>query len=203
MSRIVAITQRVDVLSGRHERRDALDQKWTSFLKAADFIPLLLPNDSECALALMNQIKVAGIVFSGGNDLAELGGDAPERDHNEQELLSFAREKELPVLGVCRGMQFLVCALGGSLQPVSDHVRTEHAVVCGQQREMVNSFHTWGVGRLPAELRPTAVCSDGTVEAVAHECERLQGIMWHPERNQIFSSSDLRRFSEFFARDSK
>src|SRR5271165_6978792 len=101
----VAITQRVEVVPGFGERRDCLDQAWTRFLAACGLLPVLVPNVTDVALALCERANVSGVLLTGGNDLAALGGDAPERDAVENALLDFAEQHKLPVLGVCRGMQ--------------------------------------------------------------------------------------------------
>src|SRR5271163_5259450 len=96
----VAITQRVSVVSAYDERRDCLDQAWTKFLAACGLLPVLLPNVTDAALALCEGAAIAGLVLTGGNDLAALGGDAPERDEVENALLDLAERRGLPVLGV-------------------------------------------------------------------------------------------------------
>ena len=94
----VAITQRVSVVPAYGERRDCLDQAWTRFLTACGLLPLLLPNATEAALALCEGADITGLVFTGGNDLATLGGDAPERDAVENAMLDLAVRRRLPIL---------------------------------------------------------------------------------------------------------
>ena len=96
--KVVALTQRVSVVPAYGERRDCLDQAWTKFLAACGLLPLLLPNVTETALALCEVAGIAGLVLTGGNDLAEWGGDAPERDAAEYALLDWAERRGLPVL---------------------------------------------------------------------------------------------------------
>ena len=89
----VAITQRVSVVPAYGERRDCLDQAWTRFLSACGLLPVLLPNVTEAALALCEGADIGGLVLTGGNDLAELGGDAPERDAVENAVLNLAERR--------------------------------------------------------------------------------------------------------------
>ena len=105
--KLLAVTQRVAVLPDRGERRDCLDQAWSRFLSACGLLPVLMPNVTSVALELCAQTNVAGLLLTGGNDLAAVGGDAPERDATENALLDMAEQQHLPVIGVCRGMQLL------------------------------------------------------------------------------------------------
>ena len=118
----VGITQRVDSVPGRDERRDALDQAWWSLLCAAGLSPLILPNDEALALHLIAQPNVSGIILSGGNDLLACGGNAPERDATESALLRWALDRHLPVFGICRGMQLIQAFFGVPLRPVQGPV---------------------------------------------------------------------------------
>lgn len=191
----IGLTQRVEVVEGRGERRDCLDQAWYAVVRDAGFLPVALPNRAELAADLLEGLDLRGVILTGGNDLADRPGArnaAPERDALERALLVACGERELPLLGVCRGMQLLVVACGGSVVPVAGHVAAPHALELRggagslplEARELVNSFHDFGVaaGDLPDDLVPLAAAPDGTLEAVAHRHRRQWGIMWHPER---------------------
>jgi putative glutamine amidotransferase len=134
-----------------------------------------------------------GIILSGGNDLADLPNaikSAPERDACEKNLLSWADNLRVPVLGICRGMQMINCFLGGSLNRVQGHIELKHNVKpCTKNNFFlnyvsVNSFHRWGmdVNNLPSSLIPLLIADDGSVEAFQHVSKPWLGIMWHPER---------------------
>ncbi len=118
----IGVTQRVSLVPAYGERRDCLDQAWTRFLAACGLLPVLLPNVTEAALALTERAGVAGLVLTGGNDLAVLGGDAPERDAVEIALVDLAERRGLPVLGVCRGMQVIQQRFAIPLRRVDGHV---------------------------------------------------------------------------------
>jgi len=194
----VGVTQRVSVSTHPAERRDCLDQAWSHFLAACGLRPLLLPNVLEVALDLCAQDCIAGLVLTGGNDLAALGGDAPERDALEQELLQVAERRGLPVLGVCRGMQVIQQRFGVRLHRVEGHVASRQTICIEGQREEVNSYHCYGALESLAPLQAWAVADDGVIKAVRHGSLPITGIMWHPERRKPFTPGDLALFQRVF-----
>lgn len=194
----VAITQRVSVVPSYGERRDCLDQAWTRFLSACGLLPALLPNVTEVALALCDRADIAGLVLSGGNDLAALGGDAPERDAVENALLDLAERRGLPVLGVCRGMQVIQQRFSIPLLRVEGHVEQCQVIRIDGERKQVNSYHRFAAfgSRWPLEV--WAVADDGVVKAIRHSTAPVTGIMWHPERLNPFSPADVLLFRQVF-----
>ena len=194
----VAITQRVCVVPTYGERRDCLDQAWIKFLAACDLLPVLLPNHADMALDLCESVDVAGLVLTGGNDLAELGGDAPERDAVENALVDFAEHRSLPVLGVCRGMQLLQRRSAIALRRVEGHVTKCQVIrIDGRSRE-VNSYHHFAAFDTRPPLDVWAVADDGVVKAIRHSAQPITGIMWHPERLSPFARADVALFRQVF-----
>ncbi len=193
---IIAISQRVVAEIARPETRDALDQSWTALLESFGAIVVPVPNSLVNLQPWLNAINPSLIVLSGGNDLAYLGttDGSHARDATENGLLSYATNNETPLLGVCRGMQFLVHASGGTLTSVAEHAGTSHVVVSedGESpwgwsgERMVNSFHNWGVMRdgLPSTWSVLAAAPDGVIESIAHKSLPQIGVMWHPERGE-------------------
>lgn len=193
MAMRIGLTQRVERLADRDERRDCLDQAWARLLLDAGFVPVPLPNQPGHGRGLVEALGLSGVILTGGNDLARLPDArdaAPERDAFERELLEFCTNGGPAVLGVCRGMQMIVTACGGRLERVADHVRKPHPLIAResvmpiQSRAEVNTFHNFGTRPelLGGELAVAAVAADGTVEAVVHAELPMWGIMWHPER---------------------
>jgi putative glutamine amidotransferase len=190
----IGLTQRADTVAGREERRDALDQRWPALLDAGGFLPVPIPNLVHDAAAYLDELDLAMVILTGGNDLDDLSAGsntAPERDQLEGALLDASVSRRLPVLGVCRGLQSMVHHDGGKLRRVDGHVARPHAIQIIEQTawpvrngRMVNSFHDWGVtpAELGADLHAFAVAPDGTVEAVYHRDLPQVGVMWHPER---------------------
>jgi gamma-glutamyl-gamma-aminobutyrate hydrolase PuuD len=194
----VAITQRVSVVPAYGERRDCLDQAWTKFLAACGLLPVLLPNITETALALCEGASVAGLVLTGGNDLAAFGGDAPERDVMENILLDMAQRRRLPVLGVCRGMQVIQQRFAVPLRRVEGHVAQRQVIRIDGERKEVNSYHRFAAFDSRPPLEVWAVADDGVVKAIRHSAEPITGIMWHPERSSPFSPADVVLFRQVF-----
>lgn len=196
MTRLVAISQRVDVHSVTGERRDALDQQWAVFLAACGLVPVPVPNHVAQARALCAALPLAGVILSGGNDLAAYGGDSPERDGTEAELVALADARGLPVLGICRGAQHLAHLAGGTLRRVEGHVATRHRLDVGERA--VNSFHNYAIAHIPPALRVLARSAEGDVESFDAQGGRIRAIMWHPEREAQPHAEDIHLFRSLF-----
>jgi N5-(cytidine 5'-diphosphoramidyl)-L-glutamine hydrolase len=196
--RAVAVTQRVWVVPGYGERRDCLDQAWTKFLAACGLLPVPIPNVTDVALALCEGAGIGGLVLTGGNDLAALGGDAPERDAVENALLDWVQQRGLPVLGVCRGMQVVQQRFDIPLRRVEGHVAPCQAIRIDGERKEVNSYHRFAAFDSRPPLEVWAVADDGVVKAIRHSAEPIIGIMWHPERSAQFSPADVALFRQVF-----
>ena len=205
--KILAISQRVENITQYNEQRDCLDQRWTFFAYSLGFIAVPLPNLATPA-DIINTIKPAAIILSGGNSIAKLdpadSDISPTRDQFEQELLQLAVENNIPVLGICRGMQLINMFFSGEVAKVSGHVACRHQVdfidknMPFNARE-VNSFHHWGIAesQLAKSLRPFALAQDKTIEGFYHSSLPIAGIMWHPEREQPYNQHDLRLIKQF------
>ncbi len=199
----VAVSQRVDLVTGRNERRDALDQNLCRWLVSAGYIPMPIPNvlgqmvnnDQSPMQSWLSAMRPDAVLLSGGNDI----GDAPERDETERCLLAHAKEKFLPVLGICRGMQMLSIWAGSTLKPVEGHVGSRHRLL-GELADEVNSFHRFALAGCPSGFTVTATSEDGNIEAIRHETLPWEGWMWHPERETAFQSADMQRLQALFSR---
>jgi gamma-glutamyl-gamma-aminobutyrate hydrolase PuuD len=188
--RVALVSQRVDVLPDRGERRDSLDQRLLQWLAIHDLLPVPVPNRLDGLEQLWSSLSPALVVLSGGNDLASYGGDALERDALERALLARAMAEDIPVFALCRGAQFVLDAFGVPLERVEGHVRSQHRIVLDGQPHVVNSYHQWGVRSLHAPLQVLARSEDGVIEAFTHAQLPIFGIMWHPERESPFNALD-------------
>ena len=142
---------------------------------------------------MLSTCNISGIVLSGGNNI----GKFKERDDTELFLLKFAEMRQLPLLGICRGMQLMAVREGVNLKSIQGHVKTKH-LVKGEINGTVNSFHDFCIENCPKNYDITALAEDGCIEAIRHKILPWEGWMWHPERESSFSKTDMDRLKKIF-----
>lgn len=191
----VAVTQRFEEVTDRNELRDSLDQRLCSFIADAGYLPFPVPNSLDDKLInWLEKINPGAILLSGGNNV----GDYGSRDRTEFSLLTFAFERKLPVLGICRGMQIMGMWAGASIRPVEGHVGSRHEVT-GQINGIANSYHQFALDHCPFGFEVLALSDDGVIEAIGHQQLPWEGWMWHPEREAKFSTNDMDRIRSLFS----
>ena len=204
----IVVSQRVDIIPGRGERRDALDQRLVGWLLAAGYLPVPMPNlfgktqlrNGDGSLSVRQQrwlesVGPGGVLLSGGNDI----GSCVERDSSERGLVDWALSKGLPLLGICRGMQMLGMIGGVELVRVTGHAATRHAVGGTIMRSDVNSYHDYALAACPEGYDVLARADDGVIEAIRHRQQAWEGWMWHPER-EAQQPEDTRRLQTLFGK---
>ncbi len=183
-------------------------------IKAAGGIPMVLPLDLSEEDVDQIVETCDGFLFTGGQDVSpDLYGmndatgtivSSPERDHLESLLLSKALLADKPILGICRGLQFINAFLGGTLWQdlPSQHpseivhrqgkpygVPTHQVTLSGDLQTLlgkdileVNTLHHQAVKDLGSGLIPMAVAPDGIIEATQLADKRfVWAVQWHPE----------------------
>lgn len=195
--RTILVSQRVEIIKNYDERRDCLDQRWCGFLLRCGLLPVPVMNCGQDMEALYDLAAPAGILLTGGNDLTAYGGDAPERDETECSLIELGIKHDIPVMGVCRGMQMIADHFGGKLRAVSGHVARRHMLSGIMVRE-VNSYHNLAVAEVPENFEVLARTEDGVVEAIRHTHRRVMAVMWHPERETPYQAGDITLFTQFY-----
>ncbi len=192
MSKKIGFTQRVTVVEQYHEQRDSLDRRWWQVAEALGFFPVPLATLSgSLAAPYAESLNLSAIFFTGGDDDAT-------RDVFEFALIDWAINKNIPIVGFCRGMQTLNRYFGGTLVKLAGHKLTRHEVLFSNawaedHARDVNSYHDFGMypEQLSRVLVPTAIHKDGSIEAFIHPEYNITGIMWHPERESTKSEEDI------------
>lgn len=208
-------------LTANFSEEDAtLRERYYRQIVDAGGTPLIIPpvDNEEVILATLDQID--GLLLTGGADYNPLwAGEQPSpklghinavRDLPELLMTRLAYNRQIPLLGICRGIQTLAMALGGevaqdiselpdkaaeiSIRHSQDADRTEvtHLVdieegstlynIYGTTRLFVNTFHHQAVSKSGPHFRVTATAPDGVIEAIeSTEHKAVLGVQWHPE----------------------
>jgi putative glutamine amidotransferase len=183
----IALSMRVTEAPDYKEPRDALSHDLSALFDAWGMLPVPVPNTLSEPATFLDELSPDLLVLTGGDDL----GGTSERDETEKRLFAGALERNLPVLGICRGMHLINDHFGGRTQPVAGHVARPHGLrVDAEWSEMyspettVNSYHTKGIPAkaMGAELRAFAFDGAGNIEAFHHSTYPVAAVMWHPER---------------------
>jgi putative glutamine amidotransferase len=192
----------IGISTDLHEGRFRADQGYAKAVHTAGGIPLLLPCLPNLIPELLKMCD--GVILTGGDDPimeawqqktdARVTPVDPTRQACELAILATAQERpDLPVLGVCLGMQYMGLAHGGeldqylpaSLETAEDHWGRRGHLVSGQLGQgIVHSHHRQALTD-PGTLDVVAIAPDGVIEAIArHDRSFYVGVQWHPERTE-------------------
>ncbi len=207
-------------------------------VEKAGGVPLVIPSleDRDNIIELVSYFH--GLLLSGGGDpdpfifhqepLPQQGTIEPQRDKLEIILVKESLKKDLPLLGICRGMQVINIAAGGTIyqdlgsqrKKVIKHMQqaprwypthkvslareSKLAFIMGMEELRVNSFHHQGVARVAPGFMACAHARDGVVEALEHpEKKFVLGVQWHPEAMWFRDNNMLKLFTHLIAASQK
>ena len=176
-------------------------------------ISIPLPQIEDIEDIRMMAEKFDGFLFIGGDDVnpklygeeisPECGFISNARDKFEIALLNEVMKFKKPVLGICRGIQLINVALGGSLyQHIPDHINARHDITYNNERINVNSYHHQAVKYVSPLLEVSARADDGIIEALdMPDYGYFHAVQWHPE---ILTNTDydlsVRLFTDFITK---
>lgn len=201
-------------------------------IEEAGAIPVILPLTSNRSVIMQLAERFDGFLFTGGHDVSpelygeeeimECGECSIDRDYMEKVLLEEVLKRDKPVFGICRGIQFINAALGGSLYqdiPLQHPSDVEHHQsppydmpihkvdivensplysLIGKDKIDVNSYHHQGIKKLSYKLLPMAYAEDGLVEAVYMPDKKfVWAVQWHPEFSFNISEDSRKIFKAF------
>ncbi|USG63727.1 gamma-glutamyl-gamma-aminobutyrate hydrolase family protein [Brevibacillus ruminantium] len=225
-------------ITGAHVKHNSfmegvyVHQDYPKSVAAAGGLPIVLPYLYP-EITLETLPLVDGIILSGGEDVdpfnygeephLHLGYTTPERDDVEIELVQYALDHNIPLLAICRGVQILNVALGGTLiqdipsqvkQPLQHSQKAERgrdthwvtieegswlAHIFEAEQIRVNSLHHQALKDVASELKIVAKASDGIVEAVEYTGSSFAiGVQWHPESQAAAANPLMSKLFEAF-----
>lgn len=204
----IVITQRLLETKDYFEVREALDIKWGKLFKELGFLPIVLP--IECDFEeYFDNIDIEGIFLTGGNDLGCLNNNylSEKRDTFEKRLLEYGIKNEIPIFGVCRGMQIIGEYFGASFVKIQNHVSVKHSLILNKNSKYmnelskinkVNSFHNYAIDDIDDNFFVSAKSSDGIIKAIEHKRYKIFAQMWHTEREEPFIKDEVNLIKVFF-----
>ena len=207
---VIGITGNYDDLTCK------LSQGYYKSVVAAGGVPVIIPPIADTDTIVNTLSRIDGLILSGGGDYnplwtgeepsAKLGGINKERDLPELLITRLAYNRQIPMLGICRGIQTLAIALGGEVaQDISDQATVKHSqdadrsepthsvrierdsildhIYASYPRPLhVNSFHHQAVKAPGDKFRVVAKATDGIIESIeSTEFKSILGVQWHPE----------------------
>lgn len=229
---VIGITMSCDAKEKNYYSKNA----YAESIVRAGGLPLLIPADGAGAEAVEYAEWIDGLLLAGGGDIHpvyfeeepldgfEMGELQPWRDKFELELYREAEKRRMPMLGICRGIQLMAVAAGGSIWQDIDscaermsrirHMQkapdwcethgvnvapeTRLAQIYGSERILVNSFHHQAVKKVPEGYRICAFGQDGIIEAMESAILPFAvGVQWHPERLTAWSAGTAELFGSF------
>ncbi len=213
-----------------------LNAAYSKSIIEAGGVPLIIPIGVEEDVAQILSLT-DGLLLSGGHDVhpflfgaeptPKLGKIHPERDSVELSLIEAAAIRKMPIFGICRGIQMLNVAFGGTLyqdidseyhskklikhtQQAARGVATHHVhltpdtlltTIIEEEKIAVNSFHHQAINVAAEKLKVAAKSSDGIVEAVVHEdLPFCLAVQWHPEELAIVGDETSKKLFTAFVK---
>ncbi len=215
-----------------------LNKSYSQAIISAGGLPVILPVISDETIIKEYIKEIDGLLLTGGadpdpliygeNPLPYTGYINPIRDSFELEIFKYAFQEKLSILGICKGIQIINIAMGGTLYQDLDSQREgvikhnqeapswypTHSVnieadsylnqIVKQERIKVNSIHHQSIKDVSSKFLVSAKAEDGVIEAIEIRKKRfVMGVQWHPETMWKNSQENFNIFKEFVSQSEK
>tara|TARA_Y100000590_G_scaffold465312_2_gene637264 strand:+ start:1143 stop:1754 length:612 start_codon:yes stop_codon:yes gene_type:complete len=197
--KIVCVTQRLIHDKKTNTFKDGLDKELLDFLNKLGYLTLPIPNlklsksnINKILKIYVKRFKISGFVLSGGEDF----GINKNRDKIENLIIKYCEKNKFPLLGICRGLQAIVKSKKINLVKIKNHVNKRHAIFNLETKKyrIVNSYHNWSIMICPKEYEILYATKDKYIEGIKHKKYPIKAVMWHPERENKYSTEDKNLF---------
>ena len=172
----IALSQREIILEnsvGESYTFDGVERAWHTFLKGHHVMPI--PNTVKFN---PDHLDFDCLILTGGPD-------SVARHYSENALYALAKQRGIPIIGVCHGAFAINDIEGGENSNIIGHIGTNHFVNIDGVSHMVNSYHSQCILAVPLDFQVVARDHDGNIEAFEHKELPIYGIVWHPERMAV------------------
>lgn len=204
----IAITQRLILNDSYYELREALDVNWALLFNELNFLPIILPIKSDFE-EYFNNIDIDGILLTGGNDLNSINKskESYQRDEFEKKLIKYAITHNIPIFGVCRGMQIIAEYFDADFVKIENQVNIKHHLQVNKESkyfnnlnklDRVNSYHNYAIKSISNDFLISAWNENKIIKAIEHKKHKIFAQMWHSERENPFDKNELNLIKEFF-----
>ena len=180
----ILVSMRQDYFYNKKELRFSLDTKLIDWVLYLGFKPLLVSDLKTLNYFVKkSSMRIKGIILSGGPNVNKNS----LRYKIQKQLTNISKNKRIPLLGICHGLQFINCLEGGSLKKINNHVQINHKIKSNDDYPLkVNSYHQYGIKKLGRNFEIIAYSQDNQIEAIKNKKYNWLGWMWHPERDKKF-----------------
>lgn len=213
-------------------KRTAVNTAYVQAVILSGGIPYMIPVTDNVEVLRQIVSRLDGIVLTGGEDIQpayygelpheKLEEISPARDTFDLMVLKMAADRNIPILGICRGLQLMNIAFGGTLyqdlptqhpsainhrqkepgttptHPASIVKGSQLAEITGKEELQVNTFHHQAIRRLAPEFKVTAWAPDSVVEAIeAYPVRQMLGVQFHPEIFTAAGDTTMRKLFKF------
>lgn len=217
------------LISQRHELNkhgkeiDVLENDYVKYFHSKNITLLPISNAEQNPKQFINRFNVTHIVLSGGNNITpslygnkdeQMEGTSLVRDELEVSIIKVALELDIPIFGICRGMQLLNVFFGGTLhqltkEKINHPPAVPHGIVSNRnileenKVFQTNSYHNQAVlkGGMAKDLEIVAHAENTEiVEMLTHKMYKVAGVQWHPEREGSCSTLDSHLLDQFISK---
>ena len=199
--RTIIISLGIEFIKKRKEYREYIDSELIKLINSCGYNVYLLNNfyhsnyninNEKYISYIIKKLNVCGIILPGGADF----GIYKKRDQTELYLIRLSIRKNIPLLGICRGLQIINLFFKGKHKKIKNHVKKINKIEIYERYLNIKCYHNNSISKIGSDLKILSKSKDGCIESIKHKKYSIYGWMWHPERNlkyKIYFTKELKK----------